>query len=79
MSKLLKTEHKILTSVKKDYIEVFYKGFIFRYRIYVPKEISLVKKESDNNGITCYKETLESFNLDLNLNVLPKIISALKG
>ncbi|KAJ8941316.1 hypothetical protein NQ318_017856 [Aromia moschata] len=42
-------------------------------------EISKMLESEHENGLTCYRDSLDSFHLDNSLNVMPKIIGALKG
>lgn len=51
---------------------------MFRYQFYIPKEIGLLKKDTEN-GLACYKDSQQSSEIDISLNILPKVISALKG
>lgn len=79
MAKLLTKNHNILSSVKLDFLDIFYEGFVFRYHLYLPREIGLLKKELINNGVTVYKESLESKAMEQKLDILPKVTGALKG
>ncbi|KAJ8985714.1 hypothetical protein NQ317_014364 [Molorchus minor] len=71
--------HKIISHVTPEFLDVFFQGLVFRYRLYVPKEVTLVKKSITENGITSFRDSLHSFNLENVLNVTPKIVGALKG
>lgn len=79
ISRLLKEDYKIVSSVTPDYIDVFYEGFVFRLRLFQPKEISLLKKYVNEEGAVAYKDTPESLELERKLDILPKIIGALNG
>lgn len=79
MSKLLKEDYKIVSTVKIDHIDVLYKGFVFRCRLFQPKEVSLLKKYIDEEGVVAYKDTPESLELEKKLDVVPKIVGALNG
>lgn len=72
-------KQQILSSVTPDYLDIYYEGLLFRYRIYHPKEVSFLKKDATTDGIVVYRETKESMDLEAALNVLPKIQGALKG
>lgn len=72
-------QSNIKTNVTRKHLDVFYGGVVFRYTIYHPKEIALVKKTIDNNGLVSYKENKESVTLEKELDVGPRICSALKG
>lgn len=69
----------IKTNVTREYLDVFYKGVIFRYNIFHPKEIALVKKSVNSGGVVSYKENKTSAELEKKLEIGPKICSALKG
>ncbi|XP_057665867.1 nucleolar protein 6 [Diorhabda carinulata] len=72
-------EQNVLTHPTRDYLVVFYEGIVFRYRFCLPKEIGLVKKTAIENGLTGFKESPESFQMEVYLNILPKIVGALRG
>lgn len=76
---MLQATHNILSHATPNFIDVYFEGIVFRYVLYVPKEIALVKKEITETGLTCYRESLDSTKMENNLNVLPKIMGALKG
>lgn len=78
ISTKLKEEHKMVSLVTKNYMDVYYEGLVFRLIIYQPKEIILMKKVYDE-GVVSYKENVESFKFDRKLNILPKIQGALNG
>lgn len=48
-------------------------GYMFRYKIAVPREMALLKKEITSKGITKYKDTVESIKLERETILLPKI------
>ncbi|XP_066143685.1 nucleolar protein 6 isoform X2 [Euwallacea fornicatus] len=79
ISKMLLNRHQIASTVTKDYLEVFYQGLVFRYTLYVAKEVALMKKELSENGGTAYVDNQISLAYQKRLNVLPKINAALKG
>ncbi|XP_065166776.1 nucleolar protein 6-like [Atheta coriaria] len=79
ISKLLRLEHDVITSVRDDHIDLFYQGYVFRLRLHHPKEIALLKKDVTADGLTFYKDTDESLRLERNLEILPKISGALNG
>ncbi|KAJ8928394.1 hypothetical protein NQ314_019059 [Rhamnusium bicolor] len=79
ISKMLKKDHKIISHVTPDFIDVFFEGLVFRYRLSIPKEIALMKKMSTETGLTCYRESLESAHMETSLNIMPKVMGALKG
>ncbi|KAL3286351.1 hypothetical protein HHI36_000859 [Cryptolaemus montrouzieri] len=45
ISKMLLTKYKITSSVKPSYMDVLYEGIVFRYTLYLSKEIALLKRE----------------------------------
>lgn len=79
ISKLLSKKHKLITSVKPDFFDVLYEGYVFRYRLYLSREVGLLKRESTNNGVTTYKDTPQSREMEIKYNILPRVIGALKG
>uniref|UniRef100_A0A6P7G4V1 Nucleolar protein 6 n=1 Tax=Diabrotica virgifera virgifera TaxID=50390 RepID=A0A6P7G4V1_DIAVI len=79
IAKLLKDNHGLLTHPTPGYLDVFYQGVVFRYRLFVSKEVGLVKKIHSESGVTSYKESLESYNMEMSLSVVPKIIGGLRG
>ncbi|XP_060535133.1 nucleolar protein 6 isoform X3 [Cylas formicarius] len=79
IASMLQNSHNIVCHVTKNYLEVLYEGFIFRYKLYVPKEVSMIKKQVTEDGLTRFVDTPESLNIEKNLNVLPKVNMALKG
>ncbi|XP_044265775.1 nucleolar protein 6 [Tribolium madens] len=79
ISKQLSKKHKIVSSVKPDFFDVLYEGYVFRYRLYLSREVGLLKRESTNNGVTTYKDTPTSREMEMTLSVLPRVMGALKG
>lgn len=76
---MLEQQHDIITSITLDHLDVFYEGLVFRFRLFVPKELMLLKKVVDADGVTSYKDTEESLRLEKDLEILPKVTSALSG
>lgn len=76
---MLKDSHNIISRVSRDYLEVFYQGLVFRYRLYVAKEVALMKKDLTDTGSTTYLTNADSEDYEKTLNILPKVIGALKG
>lgn len=79
ISKLLKEDHSITSKVKEDHLDILFEGLVFRLRLYQPKEVLLLKKYVNEEGLTTYQDTLESLNIEKRLNILPSLISALNG
>ncbi|XP_072386893.1 nucleolar protein 6 [Diabrotica undecimpunctata] len=79
IAKLLKDNHGLLTHPTPGYLDVFYQGIVFRYRLFVSKEVGLVKKIHSEGGLTSYKDSLESYNMEMSLSLVPKIIGGLRG
>lgn len=69
----------VKTNLTQEYLDVFYKGLVFRYSIFHPKEIALLKKSVNDQGVVSYKENKESAALERELDIGPKICGALKG
>lgn len=78
ISELLQS-FNIKTNLTLEHLDVFYKGLVFRYSIFHPKEISLVKRTVNEQGVISYKENKESAALERELDIGPKVCSALKG
>jgi len=76
---MLKDSHNIISRASRDYLEVFYQGLVFRYRLYVAKEVALMKKDVTSTGSTAYTTNANSEEYEKTLNILPKVIGALKG
>lgn len=76
---MLQSTHTILSHVTPDFIDVYFEGIVFRYILFIPKELALVKKEMTETGLTCYRESLDSFEMENTFTILPKVIGALKG
>lgn len=79
ISNMLKDSHNIISRPSRDYLEVFYQGLVFRYRLYVPKEVAMMKKDLTDTGSTAYTTNADSEEYEKTLNILPKVIGALKG
>lgn len=69
----------VKSKVTRDYLDVFYEGLVLRYRIYHPKEVALIKRIITEEGVISYKDNKESIKMEMELNLAPKIFSALKG
>ncbi|CAH1153543.1 unnamed protein product [Phaedon cochleariae] len=78
VSKLLQNQYNILSNIMEDFMDVYYNGLVFRFRFHTPKEIALVKKFTDGDGITRFVESTESQALE-RWHIMPKVVSALKG
>lgn len=50
-----------------------------RYRLYVPKEIVMMKKQTTAEGSTAYVDNAESQKYEKMLAILPKVNASLKG
>lgn len=72
-------KQQTLSRVNPDYLDIYYEGLLFRYKIYHPKEVSFLKKSITAEGVIVYRDTKESMNLEEELNIKPKIQGALKG
>lgn len=62
-----------------DHIDIMKNGFVFRFRIYYPGELSLIKKELMPDGMIRYRDTEESLNLERSMVQLPTLTSSLHG
>lgn len=79
ISQKLNEQHQIISHVYTDFLEVYFEGFVFRCLLNVPKEIGLIKKRDEENGLTFFRDSKESAIMEQKLNILPKVIGALKG
>lgn len=52
-------------------------GYFFRLKIAVPREIALCKKEVTTKGVTKYRDTAESVQMERELTLMPKLTVAL--
>lgn len=52
-------------------------GYMFRYKIAIPREIALHMKEVTAKGVTKYKATSQSLKMERELIWLPKITVSL--
>ncbi|XP_050422991.1 nucleolar protein 6 [Adelges cooleyi] len=62
-----------------DYVDVMKNGFVFRFRIYYPGEVALLKKETMPDGMVRYRDTEESVQLERSMVQLPTLTSSLHG
>lgn len=66
ISELLKKQYHIVSSLNSSYLDVLYKGIVFRYYLYLSKELSSLKG-------TNFLQMQEK------LHVVPKVVEALKS
>lgn len=52
-------------------------GYMFRYKIAVPREIALHMKEVTTKGVTKYRDTTQSITMERELILQPKITVSL--
>lgn len=79
-SSLLEKQYNIVSSVKYPNLDIIYEGIVFRYNLYVSKEIALYRRlEEETDSSEVNKDDGYSFELDKKLIVIPKIVGALKG
>lgn len=50
---------------------------MFRFKIAIPREMALYKKEETTKGVTKYRDTPESIKIEQELILLPKLTVAL--
>lgn len=79
LSELLEIDHDIISSVTLNHLDIFYEGLVFRVKLFIPKELTLLKKTTNSENIISYKDNEESLRLERDLEILPKITSALSG
>ncbi|KAL5273701.1 NOL6 family protein [Megaselia abdita] len=75
----LRDQFKLQSKTSLDGVYVLKKGYVFRVQIFHPKEIVLLKQTVNEKGITQYKDTPVSLELEKKLSLLPKVTSALHG
>ncbi|KAK5647315.1 hypothetical protein RI129_002207 [Pyrocoelia pectoralis] len=78
LSKYLQSK-KIISNVRRDCLDVLYKGFVFRFYIYNPREITELRKYTQTDGTVAFKDTAESIQMEYKLQFVPQIIGALHG
>ncbi|KAB0805541.1 hypothetical protein PPYR_02511 [Photinus pyralis] len=78
LSKYLESK-KIVSSVHRDCLDVLYKGFVFRLYIHNPREITELRKYTQEDGTVAFKDTSESVALEYKLHIIPQIVGALHG
>ncbi|KAF7272687.1 hypothetical protein GWI33_014551 [Rhynchophorus ferrugineus] len=79
ISSQLKRTHNISSVVTQDVLCVYYKGLVFRFTLYVPKEIALLKKGTTELGAVQYLGTADTFQMERDLLILPRIMAGLRG
>lgn len=79
ISEALRHQCSLTVYPHRDYIDVLKDGFIFRLEISHQKEISLMMKTVDKEGVTKYRHTEESLDVEYKLMTLPRIRVALNG
>ncbi|XP_025834948.1 nucleolar protein 6 [Agrilus planipennis] len=79
ISELLKEKSNVKSNVRPEFFDVYYKGYVFRFTLYHPKEIKFLKKEVDSTGTISYKDTEDSINYEKELDIACKISGALNG
>ncbi|VVC45437.1 Hypothetical protein CINCED_3A008556 [Cinara cedri] len=62
-----------------NHIDIMKNGFVFRFRIYYPGQISLLKKEVLPDGMIRYRDTEESLILERSMIQLPTLTSSIHG
>ncbi|XP_058808859.1 nucleolar protein 6 [Phymastichus coffea] len=73
------TKSKILVHGSMNHIDIMKDGFVFRLKLALQKEISLVKRVKDTDGVIKYRDNEESLTLERDLFHLPKLTGALYG
>ncbi|KAL1501518.1 hypothetical protein ABEB36_006825 [Hypothenemus hampei] len=79
MSKMLQDKYNIVSNVNNNFLQVSYGGAIFRFRLFVQKEVSLMKKVTADDGAVAYMDNKSSIEYEKTLKILPKVTIALKG
>lgn len=73
----LRKKFHLRTKVNVDSVDVIKDGYMFRYKIAVPREIALHMKEVTTKGVTKYRDTVQSTTMERDLILLPKITVSL--
>lgn len=68
---------KFFLEIKKLKTKQFSDGYMFRYKIAVPREIALHMKEVTSKGVTKYRDSVESLKMERELILIPKITVSL--
>jgi U3 small nucleolar RNA-associated protein 22 len=58
-----------------DYLDVFYKGFVFRLYVYTMNELLLMKTSVNEQGVRVLDESEQSFAYEKSMLLTPKITS----
>uniref|UniRef100_A0A1A9W458 Nucleolar protein 6 n=1 Tax=Glossina brevipalpis TaxID=37001 RepID=A0A1A9W458_9MUSC len=79
IGKLLHEHYQLPTKVTYNGIMVLQRGYCFNFEIAHPKEVSLLKREKTEKGITKYVDCTASIALEKRHYILPKVAGALKA
>ncbi|GLV36428.1 Maternal transcript 89Ba [Carabus blaptoides fortunei] len=79
ISEMLKKNSHIKCNPKEEHLDILYKGLVFRFVLFHPKQIPLLKKHMDTKGIVSFRDTEDSVVAEQNYVVLPKVVGALSG
>jgi U3 small nucleolar RNA-associated protein 22 len=77
INEILKANHNIMSFTNVEYLDVLYKGYVFRLSIFTMHELICMKSAPNEQGIIMTVETLESVNYERTMIYLPKITNAL--
>lgn len=73
----LRKKFHLRSKVNVDSVDVIKDGFMYRFRIAIPREIALHMKEVTLKGVTKYRESTKSKKMEKELILLPRITVAL--
>ncbi|GAB6018990.1 Nucleolar protein 6 [Chamberlinius hualienensis] len=75
----LKSDYNLVCSVNRNYIDVVKNGFVFRLIVATSREVVALKSLTSPTGMLKYDDTDESIALQVRIDLLPKLTSALHG
>ncbi|RWS28285.1 nucleolar protein 6-like protein [Leptotrombidium deliense] len=77
LSKQLKQKFGISSKLEPQFVDVYYQGYIFRLIVSCYKEILLMRSMKNDDGVLCKIESKEADELEIQIDILPKLTSAL--
>lgn len=79
IARCLRKQCKLTTKASPNHVDILKKGFVFRLIVAHPKEITLLKQQTGDDGVIKYRDNEESIKLENALFHLPKLSGALHG
>jgi U3 small nucleolar RNA-associated protein 22 len=76
---LLREVYGLQGNAKVDFFDVFFKGFMFRVRVYTMSELMLVKTSVNEQGVRVARETACSLNYERVMFEMPKMVGFIQA